>query len=106
VGLPSEVLPVVSEETLAFIVFVGEGTPFGFKVKHEEHFILGHFMDQRCLDITLCVRERAVIFIQTFGVDDTAEFELIPLLVIEVFYLIVCHATARVQAVGHFLTEL
>jgi hypothetical protein len=96
VGLTSEVLPVMREETLAFIVFVCEGTPFSFKVKQEECFILGHLIDKRYLDITLCVRERAVIFIQTLGVNNSAEFEFITLLVIEVLHLVVRHVAARI----------
>ena len=62
---PSEVLPVVSVATLCFIVLSTKWTPLSLKVEHVELLITWHFVDERCLDIQLSVRKRAVLFIFT-----------------------------------------
>ena len=106
VGFAAEVLPVVGVEALGFVVLVGEGAPFGFEVKHEELFILGHLVDQRGLDVVLGVGERAVVFVLAAAVGEAAEFELVALLVVEVLYFVVGLRAPGVETVRDVSAQL
>ena len=84
-----EILPVVSIATLSLIVLGTEGTPLSLKVEHVELLITWHFVDERCLDIQLSVRKRAVLFIFTLIEGLRTEFGLVLLDVVESFDLVV-----------------
>lgn len=62
-GLPPEILPVVSIVALGFIVFFVEWTPFSLKVEHIEISILLQEMDDPCLDIFHRVSKGAILSI-------------------------------------------
>lgn len=51
VGLATEVMPVVSIDTLSFVVGLDVWAPFCLKVVHEEVQITWHLMYQSCLDV-------------------------------------------------------
>ena len=62
-GLPSEILPVVCVYALGLVVFLAEGTPLGLKVEHVEVIVLLELVYHSGLELSMTVRERAVVSI-------------------------------------------
>lgn len=61
IRFPSKVLPVVSIHALRFVVLLIEGTPLCLEVEHVEVGILGHLVDQPCLQLLSTMRKRAIV---------------------------------------------
>ena len=61
VGLPSEVLPVVSVDALSLVVLLVVWTPLGLEVEHVEVSVLLHLVDESHSQLLGAVSERAVV---------------------------------------------
>lgn len=72
IGLSSEILPVVSINTLSLIVLLVERTPFRLEVEHVKVSILFHLVNQSGFELLGVVGERTVVtvfaFVQVLGV--------------------------------------
>lgn len=113
-----EVLGVVGVDAGDPVVVGGEGTPDGLELAHHEQVVLLEFVQQGDFDALFVVRERAVFSVvalfELVG-EEEAELDLVPVVVVELFYLVVGFETlllggtlvglvlAEFGRVGHFL---
>ena len=66
IRLSSEILPVVSIDTLSLIVLFVEWTPLCFEVKHVKVGILFHLMNKPCFKLFGIVSEGTIVTILAF----------------------------------------
>lgn len=66
IWFPPEVLPVMSINTLSFVVFLVVGTPFSFKIEHVEFLVACHFVNKWSFNVLICVRKAAELFVLAF----------------------------------------
>jgi hypothetical protein len=57
IGLSPEVLPVMSINTLSFVMLLVEWTPLSLEVKHIKIYVFFHLMDQSCFELFSTMRE-------------------------------------------------
>jgi len=92
VGFSPEILPVMSINTLGFIVVFVVGAPLCLKVEHVKVLVLVHLVDESGLEFFDTVRKAAVVAIfaltQLFG-KLGAELCLVPFRMIKALYSIV-----------------
>lgn len=90
-GLASEVLPVVSVDTLRLVVLtVLEGTPFCLEVEHVELLVTRVVMNQARFDLQLGVGERTELAVSALLDFAGTELGLVLLYVVETLNISVC----------------
>ena len=102
-----KVLPIMSIDTLRFIVILVKWTPFSFEIEHEKVSIFFHFMNKPCLQLhrTMCkwtvISILALIYV--FGIFSTIS-RFVLFWVIYTFNSIIRYWTS--QAFFTFLSRL
>jgi len=103
--LPSEVLPVMSIDTLGFIVFLVVGAPFSLEIVHIEICVPRHLMDQRCFNIVVWMRKWAVLLVFAILFCLRAKLGFVAFDMVQPLYFIVCIFALIILAIFNF-TEI
>lgn len=91
--LSSEILPIVSVNTLSFIVLCVVRAPLRLEVKHKELLISGHFVDQGRFYVEIRVSKRAKLLVLALLKSLGTKFCFVLLDMVKSFHLVVGECT-------------